>query len=296
MPSKSPPNLTANVSREARAVPCTASLCWSKDNIDTAGLHTTAGSLALMDGPAPKDAFLVTRLRAAGAVLLGKTNLSEWANFRGQHSPSGWSGRGGQTKNPYALDHQSLRLELRIRRAGTAAGLCARGGRNGNRWIRSSRRPRSTALSASSRPLELVSRSGIIPISASQDTAGPMARTVRDAVLLLNAPHASPDPGTPKTPVDYSQFLDPGGLKGASLGIVRKSFGFNADVNNLMDQSIAAMKSHGAEIIDPVEIPPDAKIGDPEMEVLLYELKAGLNAYMKAQGPHRNACQPHWFQ
>ncbi len=252
-----------------------------KDNIDAAGLHTTAGSLALMDAPAPKDAFLVTRLRAAGAVLLGKTNLSEWANFRGQHSTSGWSGRGGQTKNPYALDRNPSGSSSGSG-AGTAASLCAVA--VGTETDGSIVSPASINGLVGIKPtVGLVSRSGIIPISASQDTAGPMARTVRDAVLLLNA-LASPDPGTPKTPVDYSQFLDPGGLKGARLGVVRKSFGFNADVDKLMDQSIAAMKSHGAVIIDPVEIPPDAKIGEPEMEVLLYELKAGLNAYMKARG------------
>ena len=135
----------------------------------------------------------------------------------------------------------------------------------------------------------LISRSGIIPISASQDTAGPMARTVRDAVILLNA-LAAVDPsdpvtlGAPKSRLDYRQFLDPGGLRGAGLGIVRKSFGFNADVDKLMDQSIAAMKSHGARIIDPVDIPADARISEPENEVLLYELKSGLNAYLKSRG------------
>jgi amidase len=252
-----------------------------KDNIDTAGMRTTAGSLALLDAPPPKDAFLVTRLRAAGAVLLGKTNLSEWANFRGQHSTSGWSARGGQTKNPYALDRNPSGSSSGSG-AATAASLCAVA--VGTETDGSIVSPASINGLAGIKPtVGLVSRGGIIPISASQDTAGPMARTVRDAVLLLNA-LASPDSGAPKTSSDYTQFLDASGLRGARLGIVRKSFGFNADVDKLMDQSIAAMKSHGAEIIDPVEIPPDAKIGEPEMEVLLYELKAGLNSYFKSRG------------
>jgi amidase len=253
-----------------------------KDNIDTAGaMHTTAGSLALLDAPARKDAFLVTRLRAAGAVLLGKTNLSEWANFRGQHSTSGWSARGGQTKNPYALDRNPSGSSSGSG-AAVAVGLCVVA--VGTETDGSIVSPASINGLAGIKPtVGLISRSGIIPISASQDTAGPMARSVRDAVHLLNA-LVSPDAGAPKTPFDYAQFLDPNGLRGAHLGIVRKSFGFNAGVDKLIDESIAAMKSHGAEIIDPVEIPPDSKIGDPEMEVLLYELKAGLNAYMKSRG------------
>jgi amidase len=245
-----------------------------KDNIDTAGMHTTAGSLALLDAAPPKDAVLVTRLRAAGAVLLGKTNLSEWANFRGQHSTSGWSARGGQTRNPYALDRNPSGSSSGSA-AATAAGLCAVA--VGTETDGSIVSPASINGVAGIKPtVGLISRTGIIPISASQDTAGPMARTVRDAVLLLSA--------LADAPKDYAQFLDPNGLRGARLGIVRKSFGFNADVDKLMDQSIAAMKGRGAEIIDPVEIPPDAKIGDPEMEVLLYELKAGLNAYLKSRG------------
>jgi amidase len=250
-----------------------------KDNIDTAGaLHTSAGSLALLDAPAPKDAPLVARLRAAGAVLLGKTNLSEWANFRGQHSTSGWSARGGQTKNPYALDRNPSGSSSGSG-AAVAASLCTVA--VGTETDGSIVSPASINGLVGIKPtVGLISRDGIIPISASQDTAGPMARTVRDAVLLLNAMAE----GAPKTRLDYTQALDPNGLRGARLGIVRKSFGFNADVDKLMDQSIAAMKSHGAEIIDPVEIPPDAKIAEPEMEVLLYELKSGLNAYMKARG------------
>jgi amidase len=258
-----------------------------KDNIDTGNMSTTAGSLALLGAPAPKDAFIVGRLRAAGAVLLGKTNLSEWANFRGDHSTSGWSGRGGQTKNPYALNRNPSGSSSGSG-AATAASLCAVA--VGTETDGSIVSPASINGLVGIKPtVGLVSRSGIIPISASQDTAGPMARTVRDAVLLLHALAAtdSADGATadaPATRPDYTQSLDKNGLRRARIGIVRKSFGFNAAVDKLMEQSIAAMKGAGAEIIDPVEIPPDGKIGEPENEVLLYEFKAGLNAYFKARG------------
>src|SRR6202789_2396454 len=205
-----------------------------KDNIDTGNMSTTAGSLALLGAPAPKDAFIVARLRAAGAVLLGKTNLSEWPNFRGAHSTSGWSGRGGQTKNPYALNRNPSGSSSGSG-AATTASLCAVA--VGTETDGSIVSPSSINGLVGIKPtVGLVSRSGIIPISASQDTAGPIARTVRDAVLLLNALADSPK--------DYAQFLDPNGLRGARLGIVRKSFGFNTDVDKLIDESIAAMKSH----------------------------------------------------
>ncbi len=258
-----------------------------KDNIDTGNMSTTAGSLALLGAPAPKDALIVARLRAAGAVLLGKTNLSEWANFRGEHPTSGWSGRGGQTKNPYALNRNPSGSSSGSG-AAAAASLCAVA--VGTETDGSIVSPSSINGLVGIKPtVGLVSRSGIIPISASQDTAGPMARTVRDATLLLNVLAAadsadSATGGAPNPRPDYTQFLDPNGLRGARLGIVRKSFGFNAAVDKLIDQSIAAMKSAGAEIIDPVEIPPDGKISDPENEVLLYEFKAGLNAYLKTRG------------
>ena len=258
-----------------------------KDNIDTGNMSTTAGSLALLGAPAPKDAFIVGRLRAAGAVLLGKTNLSEWANFRGDHSTSGWSGRGGQTKNPYALNRNPSGSSSGSG-AATAASLCAVA--VGTETDGSIVSPSSINGLVGIKPtVGLVSRSGIIPISASQDTAGPMARTVHDAVLLLNALAAadSADAATAGAPIprpDYTQFLDKNGLRGARLGVVRKSFGFNAAVDKLIEQSIAAMKSAGAEIVDPVEIPSDGKISEPESEVLLYEFKAGLNAYLKTRG------------
>ena len=249
-----------------------------KDNIDIAGpMLTTAGSLALMDAPAPRDAPLVARLRAAGAVILGKTNLSEWANFRGQHSTSGWSARGGQTKNPYALNRNPSGSSSGSA-AAVAAGLCPVA--VGTETDGSVVSPSSICGLVGIKPtVGLISRTGIIPISASQDTAGPMARTLRDAVLLLTVLADAPN----KQP-DYAKFLDPNGLRGARLGILRNRFGFQAGVDKLMDEMIAAMKSHGAEIIDPVEFAPDSKISDPETEVLLYELKAGLNAYFKARG------------
>ena len=249
-----------------------------KDNIDTSGpMKTTAGSLALLDAPAPKDAPLVARLHAAGALLLGKTNLSEWANFRGQHSTSGWSARGGQTRNPYALDRNPSGSSSGSA-AAVAAGLCVVA--VGTETDGSIVSPASINGLVGLKPtVGLVSRAGIIPISASQDTAGPMARTVRDAAQLLTVLADSP-----KAQHDYSQFLDPNGLRGARLGVVRKSFGFNAGVDKLMEQSIAALKNAGAVVVDPVEIPPDSSLGEPEMVVLLYELKAGLNDYFKARG------------
>jgi len=248
-----------------------------KDNIDIAGpMLTTAGSLALTDKPAPRDAPLVARLRASGAVILGKTNLSEWANFRGQHSTSGWSARGGQTKNPYALNRNPSGSSSGSG-AAVAAGLAPIA--IGTETDGSIVSPASICGLAGIKPtVGLISRTGIIPISASQDTAGPMARTMRDAVLLLNAL------AEPKTTTDYTQSLDPGGLRGARLGILRNRFGFQAGVDALMNEAIAAMKSQGAEIVDPVEIAPDPKISDPEMEVLLFELKAGLNGYFKGRG------------
>jgi amidase len=280
--------IAAELDRERKAKGLRSSLhgvpVLVKDNIDTGNMSTTAGSLALLGTPAPKDAFIVGRLRAAGAVLLGKTNLSEWANFRGEHSTSGWSGRGGQTKNPYALNRNPSGSSSGSG-AATAASLCAVA--VGTETDGSIVSPSSINGLVGIKPtVGLVSRSGIIPISASQDTAGPMARTVRDAVILLNALSAtdSATAGAPGTRPDYTQFLDRNGLRGARLGILRKSFGFNAAVDKLMEQSIAAMKSAGAELIDPVEIPPDGKVSEPENEVLLYEFKAGLNAYLKARG------------
>jgi len=259
-----------------------------KDNIETADrMQTTAGSLSLEHSPVPEDAFLVTRLRAAGAVILGKTNMSEWANFRSTHAVSGWSGRGGQTRNPYALDRNPSGSSSGSAVA-VAANLCAVA--VGTETDGSIVSPASVNGIVGIKPtVGLISRSGIIPISASQDTAGPMARTVREAAILLSV-LSGVDPEDPATAdarhveIDYTKALDAKGLRGSRLGIARKSFGFNADVDQLMEACITHLRSEGAEIIDPVELPPDAKISEHEQEVLLYEFKAGLNDYLKRRG------------
>jgi amidase len=256
-----------------------------KDNIDTADrMLTTAGSLALVDSKPAQDAFLVTRLRAAGAVILGKTNLSEWANFRSSHSSSGWSGRGGLTRNPYELDRNScgsssgsgaaIAADLAVLAVGTETdgSIVCPSSINGLVGIKPT--------------VGLVSRSGVIPISASQDTAGPMARSVADAVSLLTAMSA-PDPKDRATQdrlrppgVDYAKYLDKDGLRGARIGVVRSLAGFDARVDKLFDQAIEAMKAQGAVIIDPVKLDTGKKLGDDEYQVLLFEFKDGLNTYL----------------
>ncbi|MBS1853032.1 MAG: amidase [Acidobacteria bacterium] len=256
-----------------------------KDNIDTADrMQTTAGSLALAGSHAPKDSFVAQRLREAGAVLLGKTNLSEWANIRSNHSTSGWSARGGQTRNPYALDRNPCGSSSGSG-AATAANLCALA--VGTETDGSIVCPSSLSGLVGIKPtLGLVSRAGIIPIAHSQDTAGPMARTVRDAAVLLGA-LAGFDPRDSatatlqgKSAVDYTKFLDPNGLRGARIGVARKYFGFSAAVDKLMEDSIRAMKDLGAVMVDPADIPTHGKFDDTEFTVLLYELKADLNAYL----------------
>jgi amidase len=222
-----------------------------KDNIDTADrMMTTAGSLALSGSTPSKDAFVAGRLRAAGAVLLGKTNLSEWANFRSGHSTSGWSGRGGLTKNPYALDRNPCGSSSGSG-AATAANLCAAA--IGTETDGSIVCPSSSNSLVGIKPtLGLVSRAGIIPIAHSQDTAGPMARCVADAAALLGALTGidSRDKATNgsrgKSMTDYTKFLDPDGMKGARIGVIRKSFGFNERVDKLLSESIEAMKRLGA--------------------------------------------------
>jgi amidase len=261
-----------------------------KDNIDTADkMQTTAGSLALVGAKPRQDAFIVQRLRDAGAVILGKTNLSEWANFRSSHSTSGWSGRGRQTRNPYVLDRNPCGSSSGSG-AGISANLCAVG--VGTETDGSIVCPSSANGIVGIKPtLGLVSRSGIIPISHSQDTAGPMARTVRDAAILLGV-LAAPDPkdkvtseSREKTQTDYTKFLDPDGLRGARIGIPRKLYGYSDRVDKLMAEAIDVMKKQGAEIIDPAEIPTNGKFDDSEMEVLLFEFKADLNAYLAGLGP-----------
>ncbi|MGD0498470.1 MAG: amidase [Bryobacteraceae bacterium] len=249
-----------------------------KDNIDTGDrMKTTAGSLALADAPAPRDAALVAKLRASGAVLLGKTNLSEWANFRSTHSTSGWSGRGGQTRNPYALDRDPCGSSSGSG-AAVAASLCAVS--VGTETDGSVVCPASMNGVVGIKPtVGLVPGNGIIPIAHSQDTAGPMARTVRDAAILLGAlaegPHAQ---------ADYTKSLDPRGLNGARLGVAREFFGITADVDHLMESCLAEMKRQGAVIVDPADLPSHGKYGDAELTVLQYEFKNDLNAYLRARG------------
>jgi amidase len=260
-----------------------------KDNIDTGDrMNTTAGSLALLGGRPANDAFVAAQLRNAGAVILGKTNLSEWANIRCSHSTSGWSGRGGLTRNPYALDRNPCGSSSGTG-AAVSANLCVAG--VGTETDGSVVCPSSANGLAGLKPtVGLVSRSGIVPISHSQDTAGPMARTVRDVAILLGA-MAGADPQDPATAEsqaklspDYTRFLDPAGLKGARLGVVRKYFGFNDAADQLMDSLLGEMKRAGAEIVDPADIPTIGKFDESELTVFYYELKADLAAYLARRG------------
>jgi amidase len=261
-----------------------------KDNIDTADrMTTTAGSLALAGSIPLKDSFVAQRLRAAGAVILGKTNLSEWANIRSSHSSSGWSGRGGQTKNPYVLDRNPCGSSSGsgVAIASNLAAVAIGTETDGSVVCPSS----ANSLVGIKPTLGLISRSGIIPIAHSQDTAGPMARTVADAAILLGAlagidpDDAITEESRGKSSTDYTQFLDANGLRGARIGVVRKNFGFNDQVDKLINSSIEEMRKLGAVIVDPVEIETAGKFDDTELEVLLYELKADLNKYLAALGP-----------
>src|SRR6202050_3535728 len=256
-----------------------------KDNIDTADKRmTTAGSLALVGSKPPQDSYVAQKLRAAGAVIIGTTNLSEWANIRCSHSTSGWSGRGGLTKNPYALDRNPCGSSSGTG-AGISANLCAVG--IGTETDGSIVCPASSNGLAGIKPtVGLVSRSGIIPISHSQDSAGPMCRTVRDAAILLGT-LTGVDPADSATGAsagqshtDYTQFCDPNGLKGARIGIARRYFGFNDAVDALMEQSLDAMKKQGATLVDPANVETLGKFDESELLVLLYELKADLNSYL----------------
>lgn len=261
-----------------------------KDNIDTADkMQTTAGSLALVGSKPPKDAFLVRQLRDAGALILGKTNLSEWANIRSSHSTSGWSGRGGLTKNPYALDRNTSGSSSGSG-AAAAANLCAVA--IGTETDGSVVSPSSINGIVGIKPtVGLVSRAGVIPISHSQDTAGPMARTVRDAAIVLGA-LAGVDPEDVATKnenrksfTDYTQFLDADGLKGAKIGVVRKYFGFLPGVDAVIEQALDVLKNKGAVLVDPADVDTIGKFDDTEMTVLLYELKADMKAYLQRRGP-----------
>ena len=261
-----------------------------KDNIDTADrMMTTAGSLALVGSKPAKDAFVAQRLRAAGAVILGKTNLSEWANIRSSHSVSGWSGRGGLTKNPYALDRNACGSSSGTG-AGISANLAAVG--IGTETDGSIVCPSSSNGLAGIKPtVGLVSRDGIIPISHSQDGAGPMCRTVRDAAILLGAlTGVDPDDAATaasagKSRTDYAQYCDPNGLHGARIGVARRFFGFNDAVDALMEQSLDVLKKQGATLVDPADIETLGKFDESELLVFLYELKADLNAYLARLGP-----------
>jgi len=261
-----------------------------KDNIDTADrMMTTAGSLALVGSKPQQDSYVAQKLRSAGAVILGKTNLSEWANIRSSHSTSGWSGRGGLTRNPYALDRNPCGSSSGTG-AAISANLCAVG--IGTETDGSIVCPSSSNGLAGIKPtVGLVSRSGIIPISHSQDGAGPMCRTVRDAAILLGA-LAGMDPGDSATAAsarksftDYAQFCDPNGLKGARIGVARKYFGFSDAVDPLMEQALDAMKKQGATLVDPADIESLGKFDESELLVFMYELKADLNAYLARRGP-----------
>ncbi len=260
-----------------------------KDNIDSADkMQTTAGSLALVGMPAPRDAHIVERLRAAGAVLLGKTNLSEWANFRSTRSSSGWSGRGGQTRNPYVLDRNPCGSSSGTGSA-ISANLAAVG--VGTETDGSIICPSSINGLVGIKPtVGLVSRSGIIPISASQDTAGPMTRTVADAAALLSVLADVDDrdavtaESKGKSAADYTKFLDANALKGARIGVARNMSGFHPMVDETFEAAIAALKQAGAVIVDPADVPTVGKYDEAENEVLLYEFKDGINAYLASRG------------
>lgn len=261
-----------------------------KDNIDTADtMATTAGSFALVGARPPEDSFLVRQLRAAGAIILGKTNLSEWANIRSNHSTSGWSGRGGLTRNPHALDRNTSGSSSGSG-AAVAASLCAAA--VGTETDGSIVSPSSVNGIVGIKPtVGLISRTGVIPISHSQDTPGPMARTVRDAAILLgamtgrdpkdNATAASQGTGVP----DFTTALDPNGLKGARIGVVRKYFGFLPAVDAVMEGALDLLKRQGAVLVDPANIETLGKFDEAEFTVLLYELKADMNAYLARLGP-----------
>jgi amidase len=260
-----------------------------KDNIDTADrMATTAGSLALVGAKPPKDAFLVQQLRKAGAVILGKTNLSEWANIRSNRSTSGWSGRGGLTKNPYALDRNT---------SGSSSGSAAAVSANlcviavGTETDGSIVSPSSINGIVGIKPtVGLISRIGVIPISHTQDTPGPMARTVRDAAIVLSAlvgidaEDKVTSDSRGKSSTDYTQYLNPKGLMEARIGVVRKYFGFHPGVDKVINDALNVLKQQGATLVDPADIPTIGKFDDAEMTVLMYELKANMNAYFTRLG------------
>jgi amidase len=259
-----------------------------KGNIDTGDkMTTTAGSLALVGAPAPQDATVAARLRAAGAVILGKTNLSEWANFRGFNSTSGWSGQGGQTRNPYVLDRNpcgsSSGSAASVAASFVAAGL-------GTETDGSIVCPASLNGVVGIKPtVGLTSRAGVIPISHTQDTVGPHARTVADAAAILSA-LVGVDPRDPATAAsagkfstDYTQFLDPNGLRGARIGVFRNTTtGYSRETDAIFEDSLKAMRDAGAVLVDPADVPTIEELNADQAEiiVLIYEFKRDLNAYL----------------
>lgn len=260
-----------------------------KDNIDTADkMKTTAGSLALADAPVPEqDAFIVTRMRRAGAVIIGKTNLSEWANFRSTKSISGWSGRGGQTNNPYILDKNPCGSS-----AGTGAAISANlaavgiGTETNGSIICPATRNGIVGIKPT---LGLVSRTGIIPIAHTQDTAGPMARTVSDAAIMLGIliGRDKRDPttdGSKNGEKDYTRFLDPNGLRGTRIGVARQFVGTDVKQKEIFDAQLKVLKAGGADLIDVNFTEDYGKLSDARLLVLLYEFKADLNKYLAKRG------------
>jgi len=259
-----------------------------KDNLDTADrTTTTAGSFALEGSRPPRDSFVAARLREAGAVLLGKANMSEWANIRSTRSTSGWSARGGQCRNPYALDRNPCGSSSGSAVA-VSANLCALA--VGTETDGSVVCPASANGVVGIKPtLGLVSRAGIIPIAHSQDTAGPLARGVRDAAVLLGA-MAGLDPRDAATAAgqpsaDYTRFLRADGLQGARIGVARKLLGFHPGVDRVVEGALAALRAQGAVLIDPADVPHVGEYDESELLVLLYELKADLATYLEGLGP-----------
>lgn len=260
-----------------------------KDNIDTAdAMHTSAGSLAMLDTMPQRDAFIVQRLRQSGMVLLGKTNLSEWANIRSPNSTSGWSARGGLTRNPHRLTHNASGSSSGSAAAVAAGYVAAAIGTETNGSIIS---PASACGIVGLKPtVGLVSRSGIIPITHWQDTAGPMTRTVRDAAMLLNV-LAGSDPSDAQTheadtrrAIDYTLALQPDALRGKRLGLLRAQSGTHPEVLRLLDQAVLALKDAGAIIVDRVELPNAPKLGRLSFLAMLVELRQDLNTYLQQRG------------
>ncbi len=257
-----------------------------KDNIDAVPMATTAGSLALADNTPARDAFLVRQLREAGAVILGKTNLSEWANFRSTRATSGWSGVGGQTRNPYVLDRNPCGSSSGTGSA-IAASLAPVG--IGTETDGSIICPSSVAGLVGIKPsIGRVSRDGIVPIAISQDTAGPMARSVADAIVLLEAIAVddADDPASAQArahPIDYRDILRSDALRGARIGVLRDAMGYHPDVDAAMEHAIALLRAAGATVID-AHLPSASDWNEAEMQVLLHEFKDGLERYFASHG------------